>query len=114
MKNNMMLNMPFANMGFQNNNMMMNNNIFQNMDNMKNEMNLIFVYESIKHSISISPEKTVMEAINLYKNKFGNNSKDLIFFYNGKKLYPRLKIGEAGLIERSEIIVVNAHKLVGG
>ena len=76
-----MLNMPFANIGFQNKNMMLNNNIFQNMNNMKNEVNLIFKNDFKNIIISISQEETIQEAINLYKNKSGNNSKDLIFLY---------------------------------
>ena len=121
MKNNMMPNMNMNNMKmqipnieFQNQNMMMNNNILGMMNNQSVELNLRFEERNKQMIIIILPEKTIKEAIDLYKIKSGNNSQDLIFIFNGKKLYPDLKIKQSGLVNGSRISVINQEDIMGG
>ena len=112
MKNNMMLNMnmPLLNVGFQNQ-MMVNDNILNNMNLMENlgeKWNLIFdrkIYAT-KIAIVISPEKTIKEAINLFKTKSCLDIKNFKFIFNGKGLAPNMKINESGLRDWANILVV--------
>ena len=122
MKNNMIsnINMQIPNIGFQNQNMMMNNDIFGNMNMMMNNQNHKWnlFFKNNRNSkitcIYISPEKTIKEAINLYKIESDNNSENLKFIFNGKLLYPDLKIYKSGLEDSSLIIVVNIKEVYGG
>ena len=61
-----------------------------------------------------SPEKTIEEAINLYKIESDNNSENLKFIFNGKPLFPDLKIYYSGLENGSMIIVINTKEVYGG
>ena len=126
MKNNMMpnmnmmnINMQIPNIGFQNQNMMMNNDRFGNMNIMMNnqnvELNIKFEERNGKvTNICILPEKTIKEAIDLYKIKSGNNLQNLIFIFNGCKLNPELKIIRSGLINGSTIDVIDPENIMGG
>ena len=123
MKNNMMPNMnmymQIPNIGFQNQNMMMNNDICGNMNAAMNDQiggcNLGFREKNGKIiNIYISPEKTIKDAIDLYKIKSGNNSEELMFIFNGKPLNPDRKISQSGLLNDSRIIVMNTKELYGG
>ena len=117
MKNGMQMNM---NMNMQPNNInfmpmnpmmeMMNNNFNQNMgvNNINsNVKSLIFEEDETKKRtiINISFEKTIEEAINLYRLKSGDKEKKR-FIFNNQILNPKLKIIDAGLNEISRILVV--------
>ena len=113
MKNNMMpnmninMNMQSPNIGFQNQNMMMNN--------INDRWNLRFEDKTGEIiNIIISPTKTLEEAINLYKIKSNNKSHSLKFIFNGKKLFPDLKISQSGLSDNSKIIVLDVQPVLGG
>ena len=113
------MNMQIPNIGFQNQNMMMNNNILKMMNIMMNnqsvELNLIFEERNQKQtSISILPEKTIKEAIDLYKIKSGNNSQNFIYIHNGQKLNPGLKINQSDLVNGSYIYVIDTEEMMGG
>ena len=109
MNMNMNMNMQIPNMGFQNQNMMMNNNLLDNanlmMNKKNNELNLIFKEGGTQTIITITPEKTFGEAINLYKIKSKNNSENLMFINSGKRLNPKITISEFGLKDGSIILV---------
>ncbi len=124
MKNNAMFN-PISNMVFQNPNMMMNNmmnnNILGNMNNMQNDYNeekwnLKFEEnDNLKiTTVYISPDKTFQEAINVYKFKSGNISKEYKFIFNGHLIYPEQKIRITGLTEGSKISVIRMNAVLGG
>ena len=110
MKNNNMMpcmDMIMPNFGIFAQNMMMNNN---NIVNDMNQMypgiwNLIFEDRCSfrKIVVHISPEKTVQEAINLYKIKSGNDSSNCKFIYNGRQLKKKKKIQSSGLQDNSVI-----------
>ena len=96
--NPMMMNMNPAMMNM--NQMMMNNMMgVNNMQNMNigdyQGWNLIFQEKQGNKAtvITISPDKTVHEAISLYKIKENINNKEMIkFIFNGKQLIPSLKL----------------------
>ena len=87
------------------------------MENNYNEKWILYFEEQVTEKIipiKISPEKTIMEAINLYKiRRFVPFSKDLKFIFNGKELFPDLKIHKTGLFRNSRILVVSQNKLMG-
>ena len=108
MNMNMNMEMPLFPNFMQMNQMM--NNIIQNMmgNNFGSDeyINLVFVLHSKITNFTISKQKTVQEAINLFRLKSGNNDKDLKFIFEGRTLNPELKIIETGLKDGSKIIVV--------
>ena len=120
MKNNMNGNMNMMNQNMEFQNMMLNVPMIGKLSgNMKNndynEWNLIF-YNSdnnIHTSIQISPEKTVREAINLYRIKSFNSSEQLNFIFNNLKLVDNLKIKESDLRNGSKILVYEMGNIVG-
>ena len=103
-------------------NMMMNNNINQNIkeNNLNNfDDDLIDLKFEIDPDniiiIHISNQKTIEEAINMFKIKIKSNKKDKFkFIFNGKELYPKLKINESGLNHLSRILVISNNDLIGG
>ena len=110
MKTNMQLNM---NMQMMNNKI---NDINSMDDNDSIKWNLMFERQKTAEIINviISPEKTIQDAINLYKIKSGDNKEGLKFIYNGRQLYPNLKICESELGKLSKILVIDADKIIGG
>ena len=65
--------------------------------------------------IRISPDKTVQEAINLYKIKTNKKNNDIIkFIYNGKQLFPSLPISQSGLSNNNVITVITLKEFIGG
>ena len=112
MNNNMnMINCNNVNIG-----MHMNNNVFENMNDIMKESNDItfIIFENqacLKTCINISQNKTVKELLNLYRKKIGG---DIDFFeknefwYNAERINPNEKrtILEYG-IRKGERIIVN-------
>ena len=76
--------------------------------------NLIFENQNDKqtYNIRISENKTVQEAINLYKIKSGRNGK-MKFIFNNKELCPDFKICASGLNNLSRILVISLQNLKG-
>ena len=108
MKNNMQVNMNMQ---------MMNNKINDiNIMDDNDSWNLIFERKATmeKINIIISPEKTIQDAINLYKIKSGNNKEGLKFIFNSRQLYPNRKICESGLVEKANILVIDTDNIIGG
>ena len=117
----MMMNMNPMMMNM-NQNMMMNNmmgaNNMQNMNIGDNQgWNLIFQEKQGNKMtiITISPDKTVNEAINLYKIRENIDNNEMIkFIFNGKQLIPSLKLSEAGLDNNKVILVIRLKEFIGG
>ena len=81
--------------------------------NSSSEWTLIFeTKEGDMTNIRISDDKTIEEAINLYKKRTSNTDK-IKFIFNGKELYPKLKINKS-LDNLSKIIVFSYNNLMGG
>ena len=79
--------------------------------------NLVFEEKSggKKTTIRINPDKTVQEAINLYKIKNGTKENFSYFFiFNGKQLNYQLKISQSGLKNFDKITVISKLNLIGG
>ena len=78
--------------------------------------NLIFEEKKDKKRtvITISPDKTVNEAISLYKIKTGaKGNEDFKFIFNGKQLFYELKISQSGLTDNSVISVISTKNVIG-
>jgi hypothetical protein len=112
MNNMNMMGMNNMGMGMPNMNMMAMNMAMQNA-NINNEdkdgWELTFKYDDGKDKkdvvVKVSCEKTVNEAISLYKLKVAN-TEDMRFEYPpNKELNRTLKISQSGLSNKSEIIV---------
>ena len=104
--NPMMMNMNMMNM------MPMNVSIGDNQG-----WNLIFEEKqgNRRTIIRISPDKTVQEAINLYKIKTNKkNNENIKFIYNGKQLYPSLQLCQSGLSNNNVITVITLKEFIGG
>jgi len=70
--------------------------------------NLIFENQNDKqmYDIRISENKTIREAINLYKIKSGREGK-MKFIFNNKELIPEVQICKSGLNNLSRILVIS-------
>ena len=120
--NNMQMNMNIPNpntMQMMQMQMMMNM-MNGSMESDPNQWTLIFEEREFlkdkRTDIKISPDKTVREAINLYKiksNKDTDKSK-LVCIFNSKKLNYNSKINESGLVNGSIIAVIDPNNLIGG
>ena len=123
-----MMNMNPMMMNMNMNPMMMNMNMNpmmmnMNMNNIGNAnigdnegWNLIFEQKKEKKNIivTISPDKTVKEAISIFKIKSGQpNEATFKFIFNGKQLAMDLKVSESGLANNSVITVISLQNLVG-
>ena len=111
----MMMNNPQF-MAMMNNPMMMNNPAaggnFSIEDNQG--WNLVFEKKSGGPTINltISPEKTVTEAVNAYKLKSMEEGQ-MKFIFNGKELPYSLKICQSGLNNGSKILVISTKDVEG-
>ena len=127
MNGNMMMNQNMMNMGMPNmmgmSNMPMGNMAAMgNMAGMGNlpgiddaqGWNLIFENQNDRSNIivTISEQKTIKEAINLYRLK-ANRVDECKFLFNSKQLSPELRICESGLKNQSKILVVSIQNLKG-
>ena len=76
--------------------------------------NLVFEKKSGGPTINltISPEKTVTEAINAYKIKSMQDG-EMKFIFNGKELPYSLKICQSGLNNGSKILVISTKDVEG-
>ena len=76
--------------------------------------NLIFENQNDKqtYNIRISENKTVKEAINMYKIKSGREGK-MKFIFNNKELFPDMKICQSGMNNLSRILVISLQNLKG-
>ena len=92
-------------------NMMNQNSV--NLDDNKG-WNLIFENQNDKqtYNIRISENKTVQEAINMYKIKSGREGK-MKFIFNNKELFAEMKICQSGLSNLSRILVISLQNLKG-
>ena len=118
MNNNMnMINFNNVNIG-----MNINNNVFENMNDIMKESNdiIFIIFENqtgLKTGINISQNKTVKELLNLYRKKIGG---DINFFekneflYNAARINPNEKrtILEYGIRKGERIIVKDLQNLV--
>ena len=93
----------------------MNNNNGGNNNNNNNSWNLIFEKKAGDQTvnISVSPDSTVLEAINLYKLKVGQIDQEMKFIFNGKQLDHSLKVSEAGLNNLARITVITTNDVQG-
>ena len=76
--------------------------------------NLIFENQNDKQTyiIRISEQKTIKEAISLYRLKSMRTDK-CKFILNSKELYPEMRICESGLQDHSKILVISLQNLKG-
>ena len=97
--NQMMMNQMMMNQ------MMVNNNL--NSDEEYKRWNLIFDMKknNTRTAVQISPEKKIIEAINMFKLKI-NCKERMRFRFNGKDLNPDLTINKSGLSNNSVITVL--------
>ena len=105
--------MDNMNMMNQMNQMNMMNQDSTNLDDNKG-WNLIFENQNDKqtYNIRISENKTVKEAINMYKIKSGREGK-MKFIFNNKELFAEMKICQSGLSNLSRILVISLQNLKG-
>ena len=107
-------NMGMAGMG----NIGMGNLGFGNMNNIAIDdaqgWNLIFENQNDRQAyiIRISEQKTIKEAISLYRLKSMRTDK-CKFILNSKELYPEMRICESGLQDHSRILVISLQNLKG-
>ena len=89
--------------------MSMNNQMYNNFNSNLEEWNLIFQKKSGGQPIviNISPEKTIKEAINMFKLKINEKRNIMKFVFNGKELIPEMKICESELNDVSKILVID-------
>ena len=114
--NQMNMNIPNPNAMQMMQMQMMQMQMMMNMMN-NNQWTLIFEEKNEKRTdIRISPDKTIREAINLYKIKSNTteDEREMMFIHNGKRLHYDLKINQTGLVDNSIIIVVDPKDLIGG
>ena len=123
--NPMMMNpMMMNNMNGMNPMMMNNMNPMMNMMNMNQNMNIgdaqgwniIFEEKSgnARVNITLSSDKKVIEAINLYKLKANrNNEENIKFIFNGKTLATELSLSQAGLTDNAVITVIGTQNVKG-
>ena len=64
-------------------------------------------------TIKISENKTVKEAINMYKIKANRTNEKLKFVFNNKELFDEMKICQSGLNDHSKILVISLQNLKG-
>ena len=76
--------------------------------------NLVFENQNDRQSypVTISEQKTIKEAISMYRVKSGNND-PCKFIVNSKELYPEMRICESGLNNNSRILVISTRNLKG-
>ena len=118
---NPMMNMNMMNMGGMNGmNPMMNMNMMNMNQNMTigddQGWNIIFEEKSgsSRITIRISPDKKVIEAINLYKLKANrSNEENIKFIFNGKTLATELSLSQAGLNDNATITVIGTQNVKG-
>ena len=119
MMNPMMMNggmnnmMPMGGMG--NNMNMMNMNMNMNIGDNEG-WNILFEEKNGDRTINvtISPDKTVREAINLYKIKANQDANtEMKFIFNGKQLAYDLSLSQSGLQNNSKITVVSLQNVKG-
>ena len=101
-------------------NPMMGNGMMGNAPNMSigdsSGWNLIFEEKSgnSRINIRINSDKTVQEAINLYKIKANiENNNNIKFIFNGKTLATQLSLSQAGLQDNSIITVIGLKNVEG-
>ena len=119
MMNPMMMNGGMNNMmpmgGLGNNMNMMNMNMNMNIGDNEG-WNLLFEEKNGNRTINItiSPDKTVREAINLYKIKANQDANtEMKFIFNGKQLANDLSLSQSGLQNNSKITVVSLQNVKG-
>ena len=77
--------------------------------------NLIFENQNDRTTVNIkiSENKTVKEAINLYKLKSNRTKEKLKFVFNNKELFSEMRICQSGLNNMSKILVISLQNLKG-
>ena len=115
--NPMMMQMGGMNPMGMNNNFNMNMDMNMNMNIGDNQgWNLLFEEKNGESSITvtISPDKTVREAINLYKIKANKDANaQMKYIFNGKQLAYDLTLSQSGLQNNSKITVVSIQNVIG-
>ena len=76
--------------------------------------NLVFENQNDKqkYTVTISEQKTIKEAISIYRIK-SNNNDPCKFIVNSKQLFPEMRICESGLQNNSRILVISTRNLKG-
>ena len=115
MMNNMNMNPMMMNqmmMMFQN---MNNGNNANNANNNNTLWNLVFEKKNGEQSVnlSISPNSTVQEAINLYRIRTNQVNDEIKFIFNGKQLDYSLSISQSGLNNGAKITVIGTRDVEG-
>ena len=64
-------------------------------------------------TVTISPDKTVQEAINIYKIKANLDDNQAKFIFNGKSLCTTLTLSQSGLNNNNVITVVTTKNVIG-
>ena len=114
--NQMNMNIPNPNMMQMMQMQMMMNMMNNNMEYDPNQWTLIFEERNdFKTYIRISPDKTIREAINLYKIRTNRteDENEIKFVFEGKLLNYNLTIAQSNLKNNSKIVVLSINDIIG-
>ena len=102
----------------QNMNNLANMQNFQNMTNYQRpnnyQININFMDVNWKKTIIITnPDEYMSSVINKYINKSGDSNMNNMYLFNGKKVVQSLTVAELGVMDGSEIYVVDSRTIKG-
>ncbi len=97
------------------NQMMMNMMNMQKQNLSNQQVNVIFLNNALNGRviIQIKPNEYMTEVINKYINKSGDFRATNMYLYNGKRIIQSLTAAELGIVDGSEIHVVNQNNVIG-
>ena len=100
------------NNNIQNQQMYQNNNVQQQFSQSPEYINLIFIAPEYKITIPCKPSDGLSSVITRFLNKTNNNDINY-YLFNSNRLNESLTVGEQGLIDASEIYVINTSNVKG-
>ena len=97
------------------NQMMMNMMNMQKQNLSNQQINIIFLNNALngRAIIQAKPSEYMTEIINRYINKTGDAKASNMYIYNGKRIIQSLTVAELGIINGSEIHIVNQNEVKG-
>ena len=100
------------NNNIQNQQIYQNNNIQQQFSQSPEYINLIFITSEYKITIPCKPNEGFSSVVTKFLNKSNNNDVNY-YLFNSNRLNESLTVGEQGLIDASEIYVINTSNVKG-
>ena len=98
------------NNNIQNQQIYQNNNIQQQFSQSPEYINLIFITSEYKITIPCKPNEGFSSVVTKFLNKSNNNDVNY-YLFNSNRLNESLTVGEQGLIDASEIYVINTSNV---